>query len=228
MRTDISGSISTTVNHTGLENFSRFIKIKLNRARSNILFGKSRGGDTAARERITECLGHVALAVIHAFRIDITAVEADFTLRDCDIDPTQIRTILIRPEHCLRTCVADAVRAVVVLRTAVDVVNDTARIHTRTKADIRLCPCGGRIRRRAVHNLHIVAVVRRRDILAIITLDRVARIVLGCSVRLEVAVVVCRRRCPAHKCRQHRRGTSLVDTPLRTGRTRVVDGTAPC
>ena len=79
-----------------------------------------------------------------------------------------------------------------------------------------------------INNLDILTVVFEiLYICAIIGLDRIGSIFIQSSVCIKIAIAIVRRRCPAHKCRQHRRGTALVDAPLRTGRTCVVDGTAP-
>ena len=136
-------------------------EIKADRTRCNILRGKTRGGDTSARECGDKCIRDVALAVIHAFRLDITAVEADIARRDCDIDPAQIRPLLIvRPKDRLRPLVADAVRRVQILPAHVALylrgINISAERHIRYSAD--------GIRRVLVDNLQVVAVVLGADV----------------------------------------------------------------
>ena len=82
---------------------------------SNILRRKARGCDTAGCECIGKGFGHRCLTVIHTCNLKRSIIEADLTLVNGDIDPTQIRSILIRPEHRLRAGIADAVRPIKIL-----------------------------------------------------------------------------------------------------------------
>ena len=143
-------------------------EIKADRTRGNILRGKARGGDTSARQRGDKCIRDVALAVIHAVRVDRPVVEANLARLDRDIDPAQIRPLLIvRPKDRLRPNVrhrphhiADAVRRVQILPAHVALylrgINISAERHIRYSAD--------GIRRVLVDNLQVVAVILGADV----------------------------------------------------------------
>ena len=136
-------------------------EIKADRTCCNILRGKARGGDASARECGDKCIRDVALAVIHAVRVDRPVVEANLARLDRDIDPAQIRPLLIvRPKDCLRPLVADAVRRVQILPAHVALylrgINISAERHIRYSAD--------GIRRVLVDNLQVVAVVLGADV----------------------------------------------------------------
>ena len=224
------GSECRIVHHLCLE--AARGEIKVDRTCRNILRRKARGTDASARQRGDKCIRDVALAVIHAVRVDRPVVEANLARLDRDIDPAQIRSLLIlRPEDRLRPLVADAVRRVQILPAHIALylrgINISAERHIRYSAD--------GIRRVLVDNLQVVAVVLGADVRPAVRFNIAGRIQLavrldripcrgrGRAVRLKVAVVVRRCRRAVHKRRQHGERTTLVDAPLRPGGTVVID-----
>ena len=77
------------------------------------------------------------------------------------------------------------------------------------------------------HNLDILAVVGRLDICALIGLRRIRRFRIQRPVCVKVTCIIRRRRRTIHERRQERQCPPLIDAPLRSGRTSVVD-TPPC
>ena len=190
----------------------------------NIITGyKACSANTTRGQRLDECILYRFLPVIHACDVEISARQLHLARVDRNIDTTQIRTVLIRPEDRLCAYVADAVCLVKVLCAAGHIIVNLALVNIALVDNVGL-PAHRCVRR--ADNLDIFAVVlQSRNICAVVRLDGGGGGICGrmpCIV-IEIAIVVRRRRCPAHKGGQHRRGTPLVDAPLRPRCAVVVD-----
>ena len=211
--------------------------VKINGMRLNIFLSEARRLDTSVRDCMNKRIRNVALAVIHAVRFDCSVVEAHHALFDRDIDTAQVRAILIRPENRLRPRVADAVRLVEIVRSRTHIVVDVVEVR-RAVGVVLHRPCVGNHVRLAAHDvsarsilphdLDILAVVGRLDIRALIGFRRICRFRIQRSVCVKVTRVIRRRRRTIHERRQERQCPPLIDAPLRSGRTGIVDGIAPC
>ena len=213
-------------------------EVKINGVRINIFRSETRGADISARECTNKRIRNVALAVIHAVGVNRTVVKFYFTLFDRDIDTAQVRAVLIRPENRLCPRVADAVRLVEIIRSrGAHIVVDMVEVRRAVGVvlhrscvgnHIRLVAHDGIARRILAHDLDILAVVGRLDIRALIGLRRICRFRIQRPVCVKVTCIIRRRRRTIHERRQERQCPSLIDAPLRSGRTGVVDSIAPC
>ena len=213
-------------------------EVKINGVLMNVFRGETRGVDISARECTNKRIRNVTLAIIHTVGFNRTVVKLYLALFDRDIDAAQVRAVLIRPEDRLRPRIADAVRLVEIVRSrSAHIVVDMIEVRRAVGVvlhrscvgnHIRLVAHDGIARRILAHDLDILAVVGRLDICALIGLRRICRFRIQRSVCVKVTRVIRRRRRTIHERRQERQCPPLIDAPLRSGRTGIVDGIAPC
>ena len=208
-------------------------EVKINGVCLNIFRSETRGVDAPFFELANKRIRNVALAVIHAVGFNRTVIELDLALFDRDIDAAQVRAVLIRPENRLCPRIADAVRLVEIVRSrGAHIVVDMVEVRRAVGVvlhrscvgnHIRLVAHDGIARRILAHDLDILAVVGRLDIRALIGLRRICRFRIQRPVCVKVTCIIRRRRRTIHERRQERQCPSLIDAPLRSGRTGIVD-----